>query len=118
MFCPSCSNLSIKPLNPSNIDSTSTPKINCKHCGFPLQTTKSFYGCTSCKNYYLCVNCKVCPENHLLNKVYNLTKMGQGSYQDNIAWCDICSKEIKSFNYLMHCKSCQYDVCEACNSKC
>ena len=118
MFCPSCQNSKIKAITPKTIELTGNNKLHCKQCGFPVNNTNTFYGCTNCKNYYLCVNCKVCPKSHLLNKVYNLTICGSGSYKDNYFWCDVCSKETKTFNWVWHCKPCQYDICETCIKNC
>ena len=114
MRCPICPENTATKFKLTTQVTKHTAKFNCKSCGFPLNDTKEFSSCQNCKDYTLCINCKVCSKGHPLCKIYNLSEMGGGCYKNNEYYCNECSAHVKNFEFVWHCRACSYDLCNNC----
>lgn len=87
----------------------------CFQCGVPISSKLGFFHCEKCK-FALCTNCKVCKNNHLLQRVYDLSSMGTGTYKTNNYGCDGCGSFQVNFKEIgvYHCQPCQFDLCDKC----
>ena len=122
MNCQKCSTkpkLTLsKPDNPIKFTPGAT-KICCKGCGYLFKSLdgKIVWGCKACNDYFLCSNCKMCPNSHALFKCYNLSNRGPpgSTYLSNKYTCDDCTQDLHIHNhkerFVWHCNPCEFDAC-------
>lgn len=147
MFCLKCPQQ--PPLRAPWIDTpiaeaalTIPTEVYCRGCGYSFgkeYKSKLMWRCTKCNDYFVCTNCKLCKNNHHLNKRYQLKNhASSGSYTENSYSCDLCSayvtlkpvakgedlteaQKFEAFiaeqngktgnSFVWHCVGCKYDIC-------
>lgn len=134
MFCVSCpDHPKLVQLSPEvQIDANSPEKVCCKGCGYKFGAdfqNKKVKGCVKCKNFFLCMNCKLCQNGHYLFKCFDLrTKKAGGTYDSNKYNCDCCGvtrtirplppntedqilAKLHEQHFVWHCNTCNFDLC-------
>lgn len=94
---------------------TKDQTVQCNTCGLAMKDAGlEYYSCIKCKNFRMCLDCKVCNRGHYLTRVFHLNLLNIG-YNSGYG-CDICAKNFKSFNDngVWHCAPCNFDVCSKC----
>ncbi len=91
----------------------------CINCGREVSENalcifESGYSATDTSRPVACVNCKLCPSVHKLGYNYDLSVFGFGTYDYNEYYCDVCSRTKKNDKGVLHCISCEFDMCPEC----
>ena len=87
----------------------------CNTCGiFIKKAGESYRSCNTCKDFNMCMECKICYRGHYLSRVYHINTLNIG--YSNGYNCDLCHKTFKFFSDLgvWHCAPCSFDVCPSC----
>lgn len=87
-----------------------TKKTVCRGCGYNFKMLHSVWSCTTCKDYTVCSNCKLCPQSHFMTKCFDLSnKVNYGGA--NRYNCNYCQASPASFPFVWHCYTCNWDIC-------
>ena len=95
-----------------------TVAANCHNCGIEIVAgalcLKDVENSVNAAWRGVCVNCRICPSGHNLNYVYDLRDLGESLYGENRYNCDLCSATKKLTDRVLHCPSCEFDLCPHC----